>query len=345
MTYAKLILPYNPTDNQLNVDPKDKQSLKGKLKTAFKKAGATLKNAVENPGDTMKNLGKYLQQNEDKLVNKFSGIAIAQLMASGKITNKDALDYLFLGALPALNQTYSALGYSGLEQMKTALTNGTINVGQFVNGFTKTLKSVTDLRNKVKDVDSFEGQNVIELDVTYSHQEQYMSEIGDRRVQEGITWAEFVHNLPETFSLTCGIQDGKRYSVQEFKDMLKLLRNKKVPFSIEIDEEQTNNVFLQNFAPAREGATNGLEYTLEFKKVRIGSVEITPITIKPLPTQEEATTTTGTGTGTGSGSGTGGVGNVTLPKVSNYGNNPYDETKKVMKNRKRSWAKSLFQPL
>ena len=42
MTYAKLILPYNPTDNQLKVDPKDQQSLKGKLKTAFKKAGAIL---------------------------------------------------------------------------------------------------------------------------------------------------------------------------------------------------------------------------------------------------------------------------------------------------------------
>ena len=76
MTYAKLILPYNPTDNQLKVDPKAQQSLKGKLKTAFKKAGATLKNAVENPGDTMKNLGKYLQQNEDKLVNKFASFIL-----------------------------------------------------------------------------------------------------------------------------------------------------------------------------------------------------------------------------------------------------------------------------
>lgn len=333
MTYAKLILPYNPTDNQLKVDPKDQQSLKGKLKTAFKKAGATLKNAVENPGDTMKNLGKYLQQNEDELVNKFSGIAIAQLMASGKITNKDALDYLFLGALPALNQTYSALGYSGLEQMKTALTNGTINVGQFVNGFTKTLKSVTDLRNKVKNIDSFKAKNIIELDITYSHQEQYLSEIGDRRVQEGITWAEFVHNLPETFSLTCGIQDGKRYGVQEFKDTLKMLRNKKVPFSIEIDEELTDTIFLQNFSPTREGATNGLEYVLELKKVRVGSVEVVPITIQPLPTEEGETT-----------SNEGASGSATMPKMPNYDKNPYDDAKKIMKNKRRSWAKSLFGP-
>lgn len=329
MTYAKIILPYNPTDQQVSTNPKDKLSLKGKLSSALKKAGTAVKGAVQNPGQTMGNLGKYMQQNSDALVNKFSGIAMTQLMMDGKITNKDALNYLFLGAAPALNQTYAALGYSGVEQMKSALAGGSVNVGAFVNGFTKTLKSVTDLKNKVKNIDSFQAKNVIELDVTYSHQEQYMSESGDRRVQEGMTWSEFIHNLPETFSLTCGIQDGKRYTVQEFKDTLKLLRLKKMPFSIEIDEELTENVILQNFAPAREGATNGLEYVLEFKKVRVGTVEVAEITIQPLPTSESEA---GPGAGTN------------MPSMPSYDTNPFDEAKKVIKNKRRSWAKSLFEP-
>lgn len=333
MTYAKIILPYDPTDNDVSVNPKDKLSLKGKLTSALNSAKSNIKNAVQNPGETMQNLGKYLQQNEDAILNKFSGIAMGQLLADGKITNKNALDYLFLGALPALNQTYAALGYSGVEQMKSALADGSINVGQFVNGFTKTLKSVTDLKNKVKNIDSFTAKNIIELDITYSHQEQYLSEIGDRRVQEGITWAEFVHNLPETFSLNCGIQDGKRYSVQEFKDTLKMLRLKKVPFSIEVDEELSDTIFLQNFSPVREGATNGLEYVLEFKKVRIGSVETVPITIQALPTTESSTSSTGS-------SSTG----IDVPKMPDYNQNPYDETKKIMKNKRRSWAKNLFDP-
>ena len=205
MTYANLILPYDPTEQEVTTSPKEKLSLKGKLTSALKKAGAGIKNAVTNPGQTMKNLGKYMQQNEDKILNKFSGIAVAQVLATGKVTSKQAADYLFLGALPALNQTYSALGYSGVQQMKSALMNGTINVGQFINGFTKALKAGTDFNNKVKNIDSFKNKKVIQLDVTYSHGEQYLSEIGDRRVQEGITWAEFVHNLPETFSLTCEI--------------------------------------------------------------------------------------------------------------------------------------------
>ena len=330
MTYAKIILPYNPTDQQVSTSPKEKLSLKGKLKSALNKAGATVKNAVQNPGQTMGNLGKYMQQNSDALVNKFSGIAMAQLMADGKITNKDALNYLFLGAAPALNQTYAALGYSGINQMKTALTDGTLNVGAFVNGFSKSLKALTDLKNKVKNIDSFQSNNVIELDITYSHQEQYMSESGDRRVQEGMTWSEFIHNLPETFSLNCGIQDGKRYSVQEFKDTLKFLRMKKMPFSIEIDEELIENVILQNFAPSREGATNALEYVLEFKKIRVGTVETTEISIQALPTMEST--------------GDGANGDVVMPNIPNYESNPFDEAKKVIKNKRRSWAKSLFEP-
>lgn len=330
MTYAKLILPYNITDQQLRTNPKEKLSLKGKLKSALNKAGASVKNAIQNPGQTMSNLGKYLQQNSDTIVNKFSGIAMAQLMVDGKITNKDALNYLFLGAAPALNQTYAALGYSGVEQMKTALTNGTINVGAFVNGFSKTLKTVTDLNNKVKNIENFKAKNIIEIDITYSHQEQYMSESGDRRVQEGLTWSEFVHNLPETFSLNCGIQDGKRYSVQEFKDTLKLLRIKKIPFSIEIDEELTENVILQNFAPSREGATNGLEYTLELKKINSGVIESIDLAVQALPLNISDSVATS--------------GGIQMPDIAAAGGNPYDDIKKVMKNKKRSWAKSLFEP-
>ena len=102
-----------------------------------------------------------------------------------------------------------------------------------------------------------------------------------------------------------------------------------MPFSIEIDEELTENVVLQNFAPAREGATNGLEYVLEFKKVRVGTVETAEITIQPLPTSEGEA---------GSGAGT------NMPSMPSYDTNPFDEAKKVIKNKRRSWAKSLFEP-
>lgn len=334
MTYAKLILPYTPVDQQVNTSPKAKMSLKGKLTSALSNASNAVKNAVKNPGQTMSNLGKYLQQNEDAIVNKFSGIAMGQLLVDGKVTNEAALDYLFLGAFPALNQSYAALGYTGISQMKTAMLDGTINVGNFVNGFTKTLKAVTDLKNKVKNIESFKEKNVIEIDIVYSHQEEYLSESGDRRVQEGMTWTEFIHNLPETFNLNCGLQDNKRYSVQEFKDLLRFLRMKKVPFSIEVDEELIENVILQNFQPSREGATNALDYILQLKKARVGNVESAEIVILPLPTTAEDSAS-----GEGGTVSTGG-----LPKIPNYDNNPFDETKKIMQNKRRSWAKSLFEP-
>ena len=335
MTYAKLILPYNPIDQQVKTSPKAKMSLKGKLTSALNSAKSAVKNAIKNPGQTMGNLGKYLQQSENTIINKFSGIAMGQLLANGKITNKQALDYFFLGAFPALNQTYTALGYTGISQMKSALQSGNINVGNFVSGFTKTLKSLTDLKNKVKNIESFKEKNVVEIDVVYSHQEDYLSESGDRRVQEGITWTEFIHNLPEVFSLNCGIQDKKRYSVHQFKDILRLLRNKKVPFAIEIDEELIENVILQDFQPTREGATNALDYVLQLKKVRVGTVESAEINIVPLPTSVNDSTSGGGGSVSAT---------ADLPKMPNYNDNPFDETKKIMQNKRRSWAKSLFEP-
>ena len=86
MTYANLILPYDPTEQEVTTSPKEKLSLKGKLTSALKKAGAGVKKAVKNPGKAMKTLGKYMQQNEDKILNKFSGIAVAQVLSTGKVT-------------------------------------------------------------------------------------------------------------------------------------------------------------------------------------------------------------------------------------------------------------------
>ena len=189
------------------------------------------------------------------------------------------------------------------------------------------------MKNKVKNIESFKEKNIVEIDIVYSHQEEYLSESGDRRVQEGMTWTEFIHNLPETFNLNCGIQDNKRYSIQEFKDILRFLRLKRIPFSIEVDEELIENVILQNFQPIREGATNALDYTLQLKKVKVGTVETADIVILPLPTTVED-----------SASGSSSTTSTDMPKMPNYDNNPFDETKKIMQNKRRSWAKSLFEP-
>lgn len=306
MTYANIILPYDYVKAQVVNNPITFQKMKGNFLTALKNGGYAVKNAITNPTETINTLAKYItdespaakeqrtvfknkvvngikvvQEVQNTVVNKFSGIAVAQLLTSGKVTNQDALDYLFLGFAPALGKQAVAMGYSGLTQMKDALTNGNINVGSFVSGFSKTLKGVTDFANNQKNKENHNSKRVIELDVTYSYTKQYQSESPDRRVENGISYQEVLHNMPETFSLDCGLQDGKRYTTDEFTAILEQLRDTKQTFKMQIGTEIIENIVLQNFTPSVDNYS-GYNYTLEFKKILVGSVESTPITIQPL---------------------------------------------------------------
>lgn len=334
MTYASIILPYELKKNEVDADPKTKQSLKGKLTSAMQKGGAAIKNAIANPGETFTNLGTYMQTAE-ATVSKFSAIALAQMLVSGNVTNQAALDYLFLGFAPALDQQALAMGYSGATQMKDAIKNGSINVGSFVSGFSKTLKGITDYTNGIKNKMEQQKNNIIEIDIVLNHNEQYQSESPDRRVENGISYQEVLHNLPEIFSLECGLQDGRRYGVEEFKGYLNQLRDSKQVFSMTIGEAQLDNLVLQNFSPAVMGARSGLDYTLEIKKGHIGSVELTPITIEPLDISIYKQDETGVASGVS--------GNVNTPDI--IPNSYKDDVAKMVKNKRRSWAKNLLEPI
>ena len=337
MTYASIILPANPQKFDVDTPAKSVQSLSGKLTSAMKEGGAAIKNAIQNPTETMKTLGKYMQQSSDKILNKFSGIAVAQLLANGKVTNQEALDYLFLGFAPAMDKVSLALGYSGATQMKDAIANGTINVGSFVNGFCTTLKGVTDFKNELLSKQTTKEENAIEIDITLNHSEQYQSETPDRRVQDGINYAEVLNNLTEVFTLDCGLQDGRRYSVADFKSRLTLLRDSKQVFSMNIGDNLVNNLTLLDFSPVVVGPRRGLDYTLQLKKINVGSVELTPITIQAIP--DQIVETEGSGTGTG---GSIGGGDVSLP---NSVLNPIaNDLSKLIPNKNRSILKHILQP-
>lgn len=324
MTYASIILPYKLKKNKVNADPKKKQSLMGKLKSAAHSG----KNFIENSGAVFSVLGEYMQETEP-IVSKFSGIAVAQMLSDGKVTNQEALDYLFLGFAPALDQQALAMGYSGVTQMKDAIANGKINVGSFVSGFSKTLKSATDYSNGIKNKMEQAKNNVIEIDITLNHNEQYQSESPDRRVENGISYQEVLHNMPETFSLECGFSELKHkkdgITASSFKEYLTQLRESKQVFSMEIGEKMYENLTLQNFSPSVTGARSGLDYTLELKKVYVGSVESVPITMQPPPKEQTESAGKGISKDTNK--------NVSIPNIIN---NPLSPTSGTIPNKRMS---------
>ena len=293
-TYGALILPFDRDEvfkqAEVQADPEEVAQSQGAIISAIENGNqkSIIEEAIENEVNApkssvtqkVKDLATYMNDNRDKISglmttigSKFSGIALTQALINGKVTSREALDYLFMGFAPALGVQGSLMGYSGLNQMKEALFDGSINVGAFVSGFTRTLKGATDLKDMLTKKNVEIAPNVVEFDLTISHSESYQSETPDRRVQSGQSLNEYVHNMPETIEVQCALQEGKRYSKAEFRAILEYLRNRKETVQLVLGDEIFDSLILTNFNPNHDCTKSGMDYTLSFKKIHRSDIQ------------------------------------------------------------------------
>lgn len=285
-TYGALVLPFDAkkllTQNKPQTNPKSVNDFKGKLRSALKLSPNEnlFLGAVKSPIQTFNTLSEYMKDERSQMSklttiigSKFSGIAVAQALANGKVTSKEALDYLFMGFAPALGITGSLFGYSGLTQLKDALSNGSVDVGSFLNGFTRTLKGVVDLKDNLTKKNGKTSGDIIQFDLTISHNESYQSETPDRRVQNGQSLNEYIHNMPETFDVQCALQEDKRYSKPEFRAIMRLIRDRKEVVSLILGDEMFDNLIITNFSPTNDCSKSGMDYTLSFKKITRSDID------------------------------------------------------------------------
>lgn len=320
--YGALILPYSYKDTDKispQVDNKTKQGFKNKLTSALHSAGdkikETVNTAIKNPSQFFNNVATYMLDERNGLstiTSKYSGIAVAQTLMTGKVTTKECADYLFLGFAPALNVAGSALGYTGVTQMKDALLNGDINVGSFVSGFTKTLKGAIDLKDQITGKNFVNNGYFIEFDLTTRHRENYSSNTGDRRVERGQTLSENVQNDPVTFEVNCALQEGKRYTLETLRAILTEVRDRQDVVKLQLGDEIFENLILMNFSPDSDCSKSGANYVLSFKQIEIGIVDFRKVDVQKLPVAMTETTSTSTTAG-----GVSTSKNVSTPNVMN----------------------------
>lgn len=322
-TYGALVLPFDAKEflekNKPQNNSKTVNDFKGKLRSALNLSPneSLIKGALKSPIQTFETLSEYMKDERSQMSklttvigSKFSGIAVAQALSSGKVSSKEALDYLFMGFAPALGVTGSLLGYSGLTQLKDALANGTIDVGSFLSGFTRTLKGAVDLKDLITNRQGRVAGNIVEFDLTLSHSENYQSETPDRRVQSGQSLNEYIHNMPETFEVQCALQEGKRYSKAEFRAIIQQVRNTKGVVSLILGDEMFDNLVITNFAPSNDCTKSGMDYSLSFKKIVRSDIDTsTEVTISNKP---EALDKDSTRSSVG---GLGGVQDVKVPDI------------------------------
>ena len=275
MGYCAILIPQKTQTQDKEDNSGLFSELTGKLMSGVSTGGLSFDNVTT----VMKNTANLLIENADELTNKFSGIALTQLLTQGKITNETAFGYLTQGFPQALNQTAIAMGFQSVEQLKTALKseNG-VNVQQFIKAFENAGTALSNFFLGQKTRENVEGFDVIEIDAVINDARTYSSETPDRRVQSGQTYQEYVHNMPDIISLECFLQNGRNYSSDEFEDIMLNLRDRKVAVNIILGDTTKENYVLTLFNPTRE-AMDGYQYSLEFKKIQVGTVQLVPLNI------------------------------------------------------------------
>ena len=305
-SYGALILPFDLdlTDKQaeVQINPKEVTEQQGAIISAIENENQTgvLMQAIEDATDPeeqqqlqqkldlWQNLKEEIRQNQNVKIlveymqdkrnfeklgtalsvigSKFSGIAVTQALINGNIKPKEVLDYFFMGFAPAIGIQGSLMGYSGLNQIKEALFDGDIDVGAFFSGFRRTLQGATDLKDLMQKKNVQAAPDVVEFDLTISHNESYQSETPDRRVQSGQSLNEYVHNMPEIINVSCALQESKRYSKAEFRAILKYLRERKETVQLVLGDEIFDSLILTDFSPSHDCTKSGMDYNLSFKK-------------------------------------------------------------------------------
>lgn len=277
MGYCALLIPQQ-TKGKQETNESFIQSLGGKLLSGVKSGGLNFENATT----VLKNTASLIYESVDTLANKFSGIALTQLLVDGKISNDTAFDYLTQGFPKALGMTSVAMGFQSVEQLKNALKNKNgVNVQQFISSFQNFGGALSEFMGLNDTRRSVEGFDVVELDVVTNDSRNYSSETPDRRVESGQTYQEFIHNMPDLLTLDCMLQDGRRYSGDEFEDILLNLRQRKVAINVILGDVTKESYVLTNFTPSRE-AMGGYSYTLELKKIQVGQVDVISLGISGL---------------------------------------------------------------
>ena len=89
MGYCALLIPQTVQSSKENKQGFI-ESLTGKLTSCLKSGGLNFTNATT----LLKNTASLLSESSDTIANKFSGIALTQLLVDGKMTNQTAIDYL-----------------------------------------------------------------------------------------------------------------------------------------------------------------------------------------------------------------------------------------------------------
>lgn len=270
MTYAAIyIKPDKP--KLATVNAITATTIQGQLKQAFNNA----KNNIAN-FDLKTFASNLTLEGVTDFTQKYATAALTTIINKQPVTSQSMLDGLFNGFAPALDLTAIQTGYNSITEMKNAITGGTINVSNFIQGFSGALSTV--INNKKKAVDYSYLGDEITIDMIVDIDRQNIAETPDRRVQSGQVYNEYIHILPKLLSFNAKIKEGLRYGAEEYEKILTDVFESKKPFTFRAGDTIFENYVFTSFIPANN-FEESLNFSAEIKKIEVGDILVEKVNI------------------------------------------------------------------
>ena len=250
-TYAAFYLPPAKREEAIP-DPKETRYIKDTLKAAWK-------NFKGDVSGTIKNYEEYFDEIADNMdiqcgtafTQRYAAGALSKIINGEAVTNKTMLDSLFNTYAPALNAGLAQSGFNSLVEMRNAVQagNGSINVPNFIQGFSNGLNTVKDATFR-EDISKY-GEE-IPIDVITKCVYEYKRTIAQQKIDEKIDLSQYVGNLdPVTITINANVknENAELWNINDFSNKIMDLFMKEESIIFRAGKSIYENCIISSYIP------------------------------------------------------------------------------------------------
>lgn len=242
--YSALYIPYEQ-EKPITEDKAARARIQSALSGALKKAKVS-RNNFSLP-DLSKNL-TILATTE--LTQRYVVAGLSSIINGEPITSKTVLDTLFNTYAPAFNGMLEQMGYNSLIQMKNAVSAGSINVANFLQGFSRSLAVVTETFFNDTKMEKY-GEE-LPIDVVESFKSEYKSNVAVHPFSEGVHIADYIKNIGSVkLIIKAHVRNNAAeiWSMGDFSNKINDARVMKKPVVFRIGRTIYENVLITEYTP------------------------------------------------------------------------------------------------
>lgn len=223
-TYAAFYLPPEIKEEAIP-DPKESRYIKDTLKAAWKNFKGDVSGAINDYEDYFDEIGDNMDiQCGTAFTQRYAAGALSKIINGEAVTNKTMLDSLFNTYAPALNAGLAQAGFNSLVEMRNAVQagNGSINVPNFIQGFSNGLNTVKDATFR-ENISKY-GEE-IPIDVITQCVFEYGREVAEKKIKadQTLDLAQYIGELdPVKITIDAHVknENAELWSINDFSNKI-----------------------------------------------------------------------------------------------------------------------------